>query len=102
MKPDPKLILRKKAKDIVFASVIEPHGYYNEAQEKSVNARGNIESVKVIGYNETGSVIDISGKNGLIWTAMVNNGKSSESAKHNLMIDGKSYQWQGNFKLIKN
>lgn len=99
---NPMIILRKEAKDFVFASVIEPHGFYSEAQEKSVNARGNIESVKVLGHNESGSVVEISGKNGLQWTVMVNNEKQSISARHKLMFNGKNYEWQGNFKLIKN
>ena len=58
-------IIRRQAKDHLFATVIEPHGYFNEAREQSDNARGNLLEVKVIGHNNTGSVIEVVGKNDL-------------------------------------
>ena len=96
---EPMFIIRRQAKDHLFATVIEPHGYFNEAREQSDNARGNLLEVKVIGHNNTGSVIEVVGKNDLHWRIMVNNGKASETEKHSVVFEGKEYSWVGNFKV---
>lgn len=99
---EPMFIFRKQAKDHLFASVIQPHGYFNEAREQSDNARGDLLEVKVIGHNNTGSVIEVIGKNDLYLRIMVNNGKPSKTEKHSVKFDGKTYSWIGNFKVELN
>ena len=96
---EPMFIIRRQAKDHLFATVIEPHGYFNEAREQSDNARGNLLEVKITGHNNTGSVIEVVGKNDLHWRIMVNNGKASETEKHSVVFEGKEYSWVGNFKV---
>jgi len=96
---EPMFIIRQQAQDHLFATVIEPHGYFNEAREQSDNARGDILDVKVIGHNNDGSVIEVLGKNDLHWRIMVNNGKASKTEKYSVAFDGKKYSWIGNFKV---
>jgi hypothetical protein len=96
---EPMFIIRRQAKDHLFATAIEPHGYFNEAREHSDNARGNIFAVKLIGHDETGSVIEVVGKNDLHWRIMVNNEKASEREKHSVVFGEKKYSWTGNFKV---
>ena len=74
---EPVMIVRRKAKDALFASVIEPHGYFNEAEERSLEARGAIQNIRVLADDPNGSVIQVTGANGLSWTVMVANGPSS-------------------------
>jgi len=98
---DPMVIIRTEGESQLFASVIEPHGYFNEAAEMSVNARGNIEKVEVIGHDDSGSVIEIFGKNGLMWTVMVNNGNPFTEDIHQVWFQDRKFEWQGNYKLVK-
>jgi hypothetical protein len=97
LRSEPMIILRSQAQDHLFASVIEPHGYFNEAQEKSVNARPNIREVKIIGSNEEGSVVEIFGRENLKWRIMVSNTEASEKASHSINFSGQNYLWTGNF-----
>jgi hypothetical protein len=87
------------ASDYLFASVIEPHGYFNEAGEVSRNARSIIESVSVIGSNAEGSIIEITGKNNLKWQIDVNNQQASDTAKHSLKFNDHEFNWTGNFMV---
>lgn len=96
---EPVLFVRHQAKDHVFATVIEPHGYFNEAREQSSNARGEMLDVNVIGQNETGTVIEVAGKNDLHWQIMVTNGPASAIEKHSVTFGGVTYCWQGNFLI---
>jgi len=99
LRSEPLFVLRREAKSHLFASVIEPHGYYLEATEKSVNARPIIDSVKVIGHNDVGSVVEILGKDGLKWRVMVTNGKASKSQPQKVAFQGEKIEWSGNFKV---
>jgi len=99
---EPMLIMRDKAKDHVFASVIEAHGYFNEAQEKSVDARGQIETVTVIGSNEEASIIRVAGKDDLNWLIMISNTEDNAAKQHKVTFDGQTYRWTGNYKAELN
>jgi hypothetical protein len=96
---EPMFLFRVTAKDHLFASVIEPHGYFNEAREQSFNARSRIESVSVVGHNDKASVIEVKGLDGLHWRIMVNNGVASETEKHSVEFDGVKYSWIGNYNV---
>lgn len=97
LRSEPMIIQRRSGENMVFASVIEPHGYFNEAGEKSTNASGIIENVKVIGHNEKATIIEVTGKNDLFWRFIVNNGSASATKKHEVTFDGAKYNWIGNF-----
>ena len=99
LRSEPMFLFRVNAKDHLFASVIEPHGYFNEAREQSFKARSRIESVNVLGHNDEGSVIEVKGLDGLHWRIMVNNGIASEIKKHSPEFNGTKYSWIGNYKV---
>ena len=93
---EPMMIIRRRARDHLFASVIEPHGYFNEAQERSEQARPRLTGVRVIGHNAEGTVAEVTGADGLSWTVMVANGEPSATARHRLTFGGRTYEWTGN------
>lgn len=95
---EPMVILRKQAQKYLFAAVIEPHGWFNEAREQSAAARGRLTAVRVIGHDEAGSVIEVEGE-GLRWRIMVNNGPASETAAHAVTFAGTRYTWTGNYHV---
>ena len=97
LRSEPLFVVRNRAEDFVIAAVIEPHGYFNEAREKSVRARGFIESVRVVGHNDDVTVVEITGKNDLRWTVGVNNDEASRAKSHEANFSGKRYSWTGNY-----
>ncbi len=100
LRSGPMMMLRLRAADHLFASVIEPHGFFSEAREMSRDARSVITSVEVIGHDDEGSVVDIRGKRGLHWRIMVNNGAPTSGEK-TVSFEGKTYRWQGNYAIEK-
>ena len=76
-------------------TAIEPHGYFNEAEERSVQARPRIRDVKVVESGRAGTVIEVTGESGVAWTVMVSNGPASATAPHRVG----AYEWTGNFEV---
>jgi hypothetical protein len=96
---EPMVLLRRRAGDHLFASVIEPHGYWNELQERSEQARPLVSLVRVLADGAEGSVVEVTGQNGLRWVVMVANGDPSTTARHTLSANGQSWSWTGNWKI---
>ena len=94
LRSEPTLILRQKAKDHVFASVLETHGYFNESIEASIGARGLVEGVQVLGHDTTGTVVEISLISGKKYVFGISN-QSNPEGKHNVEFNGVQYQWTG-------
>ncbi len=98
---EPMFIFRESGKDHLFATVIEPHGYFNEAKESSVQARPVIKNVEVMGHNDDASVIRITGDRDFNITVIVNNGKATDK-KQTTKINNKTYRWAGNYAVEMN
>ena len=97
---EPLMILRREATDQTFASVIEPHGYFSELEERSANARGVVRNVRVLSSTAEASVVEILGDNGLRWVVMVNNGPASATSAHRVVAGGQTFEWTGNFSVL--
>ncbi len=95
----PVLVVRRHARDHLFASVIEPHGYFSEARERSEQARPRIEDIKVIGHSDDASVVEIVGPRGLRWTVMVTNRSADTEAKRSVTFDNNTYTWTGDYHI---
>ncbi|WP_411991580.1 heparinase II/III family protein [Agarivorans sp. DSG3-1] len=102
LRSETSLILRRQAKSTVFANVLETHGYFNEAVEASINARGKVTEVKVLASNEIGTVIQILGEN-IHFTVMLSNQRNiSADTQHSIETNQQTYCWQGSLALEKN
>lgn len=99
LRSEPLIIARISGGDVVFCSVIEPHGYFNEATESSRAARGIIQAVRILGQSDEGTVVEVTGKGKLKWTLAVTNGDSSPTRDNRVMVDGEPYQWRGNYHV---
>ena len=97
LRREPAVLLRRKGRAMVFASVIEPHGYFNEAEERSEDALGEILRVDVLGSSDEGTVVEVTGKGGLNWRFGVTNGPADARAVHRLRFKGKTFTWMGNY-----
>ncbi|MXW33560.1 MAG: alginate lyase family protein [Rhodothermaceae bacterium] len=95
----PLLILRRQADTHLFASVIEPHGYFNEARERSVQARPRITGVEVVGHSDVASVIRINGQDGLHWQIIVSNLSEEITEQQEVVFGDQSFQWTGRYHV---
>lgn len=99
LRSEPMFLLRKKADTHVFASVIEPHGFFSEAMEKSDQARPVIASVNVVADDASSTVVEVTGKNGIHWILGVNNGEASTKTSHKIKAGNRTFQWTGNYTI---
>lgn len=102
LRNEPAIMLRQQGRNHVFASVIEPHGKFDGTREFSEGATGIVSSVRVLAANDEGTVVEITGANGLKWTFAVTNGVASDTAQHRINAGGVNYEWKGNYSLVKN
>jgi hypothetical protein len=79
--------------------VIEPHGYFSELEERSSDATGVVQSVRVLASTADGTVMEVDGGRGLKWVVMVNNGPASATATHRIVAGGQTYEWTGNYSV---
>ncbi|KAB1068023.1 alginate lyase family protein [Tamlana haliotis] len=98
LRKEPALMLRKsKAKDAVFASIIESHGSYSPVSENAVNSHSNIAELEVV-YNDVDytavNIKDLQGKTKLF---VVCNSNTSKDAKHEIEVNGNTVQWTGSY-----
>ncbi|WP_153448879.1 heparinase II/III domain-containing protein [Vibrio algicola] len=103
LRSEPALILRQNAQNHVFASVLETHGYFNESIEASIDARGLVKAVTVIGHNATGTVIEIALTSGKNYVFGISNRPASaelENTEHKVEFAGTTYQWTGCYAKI--
>jgi oligo-alginate lyase len=95
---EPMLLVRREAGDHLFASVIEPHGLYDLARERSQKARGDIQQVRVIGHDKVGSAVEVTGAGGLVWTVLVSNAAQPQGPQR-ATFAGRTYEWTGPFAV---
>ena len=99
LRSEPMFLLRAEGKDQLFAGVLEPHGYFNEAREISRSAKPQITNIDIVGFNDNASIIEIHGKNDIKFRVMVNNGESNKNKVNSVEFKGQKYSWKGNFKF---
>jgi hypothetical protein len=96
---EPLVLLRRRAAQTLFASAIEPHGYFSEPEERSVEATGRIRDVTVLASTDEGSVVRYTGAGDLSWVVMVANGPSSPTASHRIVVGSETISWTGDYKV---
>ncbi|MHA7586909.1 heparinase II/III domain-containing protein [Vibrio harveyi] len=102
LRSEPAFILRSKGESTLFASVLETHGYFNEEFEQSVNARGQVKDIRVVGYNAVGSIVEITTEKSLV-TVMISNVLGADNqTPHQVEMNGKTYSWNGFYSLEVN
>jgi len=93
------MILRRKSSSELFASVIEPHGYFSEPEEISLNATPVVQSIRIVANTPDGTIAEVYAKTDLLWTIMVANGSPSSTATHKVNAGGQTYTWTGNYRV---
>ena len=98
---EPLFLVRRQVRpgSTLFASVIEPHGYFSEAQERSQEARPRLQQVRVLAESAEGSVVEVTGPGGLRWVLMTTNGPARAGAAHRIAAGGTTHEWTGNWAV---
>ncbi|EGQ7901889.1 heparinase II/III family protein [Vibrio alginolyticus] len=102
LRSEPAFILRSKGESTLFASVLETHGYFNEEFEQSVNARGQVKDIRVVGYNAVGSIVEIMTEKSLVTVMISNVLGADDQTPHQVEMNGKTYSWNGFYSLEVN
>ena len=89
------VLIRRRGATSVFASVIEAHGSFSEPQERSTEASGRLQEIKIVATSLDGIVAEIIGEGGIHWTVMVANGTASTTAAHRVG----TFTWTGNYSV---
>ncbi len=101
LRSEPAFVLRQKGKSHLFANVLETHGYFNESIEASVDARGKVARVEVVGMDEVASVVRLHFVEGQALTFAVSNqtgGKQHEA--HSVTFEGETFSWVGPYAKL--
>ena len=99
LRSEPLLLVRRQATSHLFASVLEPHGFFSEPEERSAGARPRITAVRVLGDDADASIVEILGDAGLRWVVMISNGSPSATTRHRVAAGGQTYEWTGNYAV---
>ncbi|MBU9845615.1 heparinase II/III domain-containing protein [Rahnella ecdela] len=59
LRSEPALLLRTDGTNAIFASVFETHGFFDEASETSIDARGKVERVRVVSHDDVQTELNI-------------------------------------------
>ena len=90
-------MLRTRASNHVFASVLEPHGMFEPVRELSSGATGRIQTVHVVAARPEGTVLEITGTGGLRWVFMASS--DTTSVRHTVQAGPETYSWAGHAEL---
>ncbi len=95
MTKTPLLILRKKAKDAVFATALETHGNFDAPIETTHGIYSRIQSVKTVYSDDTTYVVEITtAEKSYLF------GVSLENKEHSVKAGGKELKWTGYSTLV--
>ena len=101
LRRDAALIIRRpEAQSTVFASVIEPHGYYSAISELSVDPKSSVSRVAVVHDSNDYTAVKIDDRQQQSSLLIVVNGDPSSSGKHKLKVEGQTYRWTGPYHFV--
>jgi hypothetical protein len=99
LRSEPAFILRSKGGSTLFASVLETHGYFNEEFEQSLNARGQVKDIRVVGYNDVGSIVEITTAASRVTVMISNMLGANEHSPHHVDTHNQTYRWNGFYSI---
>ncbi|MEP5569177.1 MAG: alginate lyase family protein [Halioglobus sp.] len=102
LRRDAALIIRRAdTQSTVFASVIEPHGFYSAISELSVDPKSSVAQVSVVHDDAEYTAVRIEDRKQQTSLLIVANGDAASSAKHKLKVDGQVHRWTGPYHFVE-
>ncbi|MFD0835332.1 alginate lyase family protein [Mariniflexile aquimaris] len=101
LRNDPGFMIRKKnTKDTYFVNLVESHGHYDPVVEIATNAFSSVKNLKIAYSDEAYVAIQIeTNSNDNLFLFSLKD--SSNTSKHQIKIDNKTYEWIGAYKLTE-
>ena len=99
LRSEPAFMLRSQGDTTLFASIVETHGYFNEEFEQSVNARGQVANITVVGHDDSASVVEITTAASVVTLMVSNQADCTDSTAHRVAFNGQEYSWSGTYAL---
>lgn len=100
LRRDPAFILRREdAKDALFVSLLETHGFYSPVTEVPQNLYSNLKSLEVVYHDSEYTAVKIFPKRGSTKLFILSTKNNSKSKKHILKINEGKIRWRGAFTL---
>ncbi len=101
LRRDAAFLIRRKAVNTVFVSVLEPHGSYSPVSERAVNSNSNIADLELLYEDDNYIGVAIKDLEGNELIVILANADASSETIHELNIDNTEYKWSGPFNCIK-
>lgn len=101
LRRDPVLILRRKAANTTFASVLEAHGSYSPVTEKAANAYADIQKVEVLAGEKGYRFLTITNKEKQVWILVLATTDFRKNKSHSVLVEGRTVAWKGAFTIVK-
>ncbi len=109
LKRDSMVILRKKGKDVVFATALETHGYFDAPIETTTGVYSQVKEVEVV-YHDKQTVV-VAFRVDPIVDCVADDceilprktyffGVSKENKEHSISVNGQTYAWSG-YSVVK-
>jgi hypothetical protein len=103
LRNEPLFMIRQKGvKNHTFASILECHGIQNPETEIVKNQTKNIKNIALLEVPDSYIALSFSTENNNDFLLLICTKKSNNSNTHSLSINGKTFEWNGQFKLYKN
>ncbi|MCF8261178.1 MAG: heparinase II/III family protein [Melioribacteraceae bacterium] len=101
LRNEPVFIIRARADNYVFASVLEPHGIFDPIAEFTKDSYSSFENVQVILNAEDYTIINLKGKNNIDWNLMISNEDNNPESEHKITFNNVVYEWKGTVGIKK-
>jgi hypothetical protein len=101
LRSEPGLLFRRRARETVFATTLEPHGAFDPIKEFSIGLHPTVTSVRVLASNDEGTIVELTGRDQFRWTVSVTNRASDPGAEHVMKENGMTYRWKGDVGVEK-
>jgi len=98
LRPDRSIILRNEnVGNFTFATIIEPHGEYNEPFEFVRDAYSKFKSIETLKSDRDACIVLLTEKCGRQWVFATANNTPNKTARHDHTVGNQRFQWTGNF-----
>jgi oligo-alginate lyase len=94
LRREPAFIVRKKAKNNLFVSLLDIHGNYDAVSEVSVNSYATTKLGRIVRHDENYTVVEIASGRTKVTIAQCNN-NFDVNAKHSLEYERSGLSWRG-------
>jgi len=98
LRPDRSVIIRNEnVGNFTFASIIEPHGVYNEPFEYTLGAFSLFERIETLQSNENACIVLLTERCGRQWVFATANNTPDNTVRHSHTVGNQRFEWTGNF-----